>query len=97
MKTLGIVGGIGPESTVDYDRSLIRIWRERTMDGSVPSILVNSIDLKKMLDLIAANKLSDVTAYLSGEIERLAPMSDCLRQILPTLFLTSFNADRPSL
>jgi aspartate racemase len=72
MKTLGIVGGIGPESTVDYYRSLIRMWRERTMDGSAPSILVNSIDLKKMLDLIAASKLSEVTAYLSGEIERLA-------------------------
>ena len=72
MKTLGIVGGIGPESTVDYYRSLIRIWREQTMDGSAPSILVNSIDLKKMLGLIAANKLSEVTAYLSGEMERLA-------------------------
>jgi aspartate racemase len=72
MKTLGIVGGIGPESTVDYYRSLIRMWREQTMDGSAPSIIVNSIDLKKMLDLIAANKLSEVTAYLSGEIERLA-------------------------
>jgi aspartate racemase len=72
MKTLGIVGGIGPESTVDYYRSLIRIWREQTMDGSAPSILVNSIDLKKMLDLIAANRLSEVTAYLSGEMERLA-------------------------
>jgi aspartate racemase len=71
MKTLGIVGGIGPEATVDYYRSLIRMWRVQRMDGSAPSILVNSIDLKKMLDLIAANKLSEVTAYLSGEIERL--------------------------
>jgi aspartate racemase len=72
MKTLGIVGGIGPESTVDYYRSLIRMWREQTMDGSAPSILVNSIDLKKMLDLIAAHKLPEVTTYLNGEIKRLA-------------------------
>jgi aspartate racemase len=71
MKTLGIVGGIGPESTVDYYRSLIQMWREKTKDGSAPSILLNSIDLKKMLDLIAANEFSDVTAYLSGEMERL--------------------------
>jgi aspartate racemase len=71
MKTLGIVGGIGPESTVDYYRSLIQMWREQTKDGSAPSILLNSIDLKKMLDLIAANEFSDVTAYLSGEMERL--------------------------
>lgn len=71
MKTLGIVGGIGPESTVDYYRSLIQKWREQTKDGSAPSIVLNSIDLKKMLDLIGANELSEVTAYLSGEMERL--------------------------
>ncbi len=72
MKTLGIIGGIGPESTIDYYRSLIHAWREQTKDGSAPSILLNSIDLKKMLDLIAAKALSEVTAYLSGEMHRLA-------------------------
>ena len=72
MKTLGIVGGIGPESTVDYYRSLLRMWREQTQDGSAPSILLNSIDLKKMLDMVAANELSAVTAYLSEEMEKLA-------------------------
>jgi aspartate racemase len=72
MKTLGIVGGIGPESTVDYYRSLIQMWREQTKDGSSPSILLNSIDLKKMLDLIAARALPEVTAYLSGEMKRVA-------------------------
>jgi len=72
MKTLGIVGGIGPESTVDYYRSLIQMWRERTKDGSAPSILLNSIDLKKMLDMVAANDLSTVTDYLSEEMEKLA-------------------------
>jgi aspartate racemase len=72
MKTLGIIGGIGPESTIDYYRSLIHGWREQTKDGSAPSIVVNSIDLKKMLDQIAANKLSEATEYLAGEILRLA-------------------------
>ena len=31
MTTLGIVGGIGPESTVDYYRSLIQSWREQNI------------------------------------------------------------------
>ncbi len=72
MKILGIVGGIGPESTVDYYRTLIEMWREETQDESAPPILINSIDLKKMLDLIAVNALSAVTAYLSREMQRLA-------------------------
>ena len=33
MKTQGIVGGVGPESTVDHYRSPFQIWREETMDG----------------------------------------------------------------
>ena len=42
MKTRGIVGGIGPESTVDYYLSLIQMWRDQTKDGSAPSILVSA-------------------------------------------------------
>jgi aspartate racemase len=72
MKTLGIVGGIGPESTIDYYRSIILAWRDETQDGSAPSVIINSIDLKKMLDLVAAGSLDEVTTYLSGEMERLA-------------------------
>ena len=72
MKTLGIIGGIGPESTIDYYRSLIQMWREQTKDGSSPAIVLNSIDLKKMLDLIAANELSEVIEYLADEVQRLA-------------------------
>jgi aspartate/glutamate racemase len=28
MKILGIVGGIGPESTIDYYQALVAGWRE---------------------------------------------------------------------
>jgi Aspartate racemase len=43
MKTVGILGGIGPESTVEYYRRMIAVYRERRRDGSYPSILINSI------------------------------------------------------
>lgn len=72
MKTAGIIGGIGPESTVEYYRLILASYRERMPDGSPPSLLINSIDLKKMLDLIAEHRLKDVTDYLSAEIIRLA-------------------------
>jgi len=72
MKTVGIIGGIGPESTVDYYRLIVSIYRERTQDGSYPSILINSIDLKRTLDLIEGNRLAEVTAYLVSEVRRLA-------------------------
>ncbi|MEW5869831.1 MAG: aspartate/glutamate racemase family protein [Chloroflexota bacterium] len=72
MKTVGIVGGIGPESTIEYYRQIIALYRQQRRDGSYPRILINSIDMKKMLDLIGAGNLAGVTGYLLEEIQKLA-------------------------
>ena len=71
MKTVGIIGGIGPESTVEYYRLLIASYRERKGDGSQPSIILNSVDLKKMLGLMEVNDLASATEYLLVEIQKL--------------------------
>ena len=72
MKTLGIVGGIAPASTIEYYRMLVAAHQTHRPDGSGPPILINSIDLKVMLDLIGIDALDEVTVYLSGEMEKLA-------------------------
>jgi aspartate racemase len=72
VRTAGIIGGIGPESTVDYYRLILAMYRERTQDGSYPSLLINSIDLKKVLDLVERKRLAELTAYLASELRRLA-------------------------
>jgi aspartate racemase len=72
MKTVGIVGGIGPESTIDYYRLIIASYRLRNPDGGYPHVVVNSIDMKKMLGLIGAGDLPDLTEYLFREVGKLA-------------------------
>ncbi|HKZ81039.1 MAG TPA: amino acid racemase [Pyrinomonadaceae bacterium] len=72
MKTLGIIGGIGPESTIDYYRLIIASYRQQKGDGSYPAIIINSVDLNKLVDLITANELDAITEYLVGEIDKLA-------------------------
>lgn len=72
MKTLGIIGGIGPESTIEYYRRIHALYREHIRDGSAPSILINSIDNKKLLDLVAANELDELIGYLIAEVKKLA-------------------------
>ena len=72
MKTIGIIGGIAPASTAEYYRLIIASYREQKRDGSYPSIIINSINMTKMLDLIGAQKLAEVTDYLLGEIINLA-------------------------
>jgi len=72
MKTAGIVGGIGPESTIEYYRGIVRVFRERKPDGSYPQIVINSIDAGRMLGLFGAGRLPDATDYMAGEVARLA-------------------------
>jgi aspartate racemase len=72
MKTVGIIGGIAPESTVAYYRLIIAAYREQKPDGSYPSILINSIDLTKVLDLAGSNELDKLVEYLVSEVHKLA-------------------------
>jgi aspartate racemase len=72
VKTLGIIGGIAPESTIDYYRRIIALYRSRVADGSYPPIIINSIDLQHMIGLVAAKEMAALTDLLTREVERLA-------------------------
>ena len=72
MRTIGIIGGIGPESTIEYYRLILSLYRKQRSDGNNPPILINSINIKRMLDLIGDNQLQEAASYLVEEIEKLA-------------------------
>ncbi|HKQ99336.1 MAG TPA: amino acid racemase [Pyrinomonadaceae bacterium] len=72
MKILGILGGIAPESTIEYYRLIVASYRAKVPGGDYPELIINSINLKKMLDMIGANELARVTDYLAGEVRKLA-------------------------
>jgi aspartate racemase len=69
VKTLGIVGGIGPDSTADYYRALVARFRERS-GGRNPAILINSIDVDRLLALAADR--AGLTDFLVAGVEPLA-------------------------
>jgi len=71
MKTLGMIGGVGPESTIDYYKNIIAMYRERKRDGSYPQFVINSINLQKGIDFLEANNLPGMTDFLMDEIEKL--------------------------
>jgi aspartate racemase len=72
MKTLGIIGGLGPESTIDYYQRIIALYRERIGNGHYPEFIVVSVDLRKGLDFMDANDLSGMADYLLEGIGKLA-------------------------
>ena len=69
MKTLGIVGGIAP---IEYYREVIAGYRARVTDGSYPQIIINSMNLTPMLALLHANRLTETTDLLVGELRKVA-------------------------
>jgi aspartate racemase len=70
MKTLGLIGGTGPESTIDYYRLLTAQYREK-VDGASPPVIINSVDLQRLLTWMSANELDKVIDYLVAEFEKL--------------------------
>lgn len=71
MKILGMIGGVGPESTIDYYKNIIGLYRERRPDGHYPQFVINSIDLQKGIDFLEADDLAGMTEFLLGEINKL--------------------------
>lgn len=70
-KTIGIVGGIGPEATVDYYRMLLAAFKRRGVDD-YQSILINSIDLDKALRYLYADDRAGLIEFMIEPIEKLA-------------------------
>ena len=71
MRTAGIVGGLGPESTIDYYRSMIASYRARNANAGNPQIVINSLDLDKGIALLNAGRLDELADYLSAGVELL--------------------------
>jgi aspartate racemase len=70
LKILGIIGGIAPASTIEYYRLLVAGWKQR-MPG-YPPVLIDSIDLDRVLGMVSSQALDALTDYLSEEIQRLS-------------------------
>lgn len=71
MRTAGIIGGLGSESTIDYYRSIIARFRERKPDAGFPHIIINSLDVDRGLAMVEAGRLDDLADYLSAGLEAL--------------------------
>jgi aspartate racemase len=72
LKTLGIIGGLGPESTLDYYQTIIRVYRERIVGDVYPQFFINSMDLNKVREPVLANDLPRLANNIIAEIEKVA-------------------------
>ena len=66
-----MVGGIGPESTIDYYRLLLAGAKERGL-GAPPSVFIHSLDVQHLLSLAGEADKGPLVEYLGRSVSALA-------------------------
>ena len=69
MRSVGLVGGLGPESTIDYYRRILEAW-ERRDPTTAPSIVMDSLDVRLALRLVERDRPA-LVEYLLASLQRL--------------------------
>lgn len=71
MKKLGLVGGTGPESTIPYYRTIVYAVQRRLGKKEFPPLVIDSIDVYRVMAYCARKDYTGLTNYLSESIQHL--------------------------
>lgn len=69
MKRIALIGGVGPESTIEYYRLIIKRFQERLNTKDYPEIIINSINMTEMLNCLYNNDLDNLVNLLIDKIK----------------------------
>ena len=72
MKKTGIIGGIGPASTLDYYSGIINGYRAKTGADDYPEIIIDSINMTGMLSAVQNRDWDALAAIIVDAINNLA-------------------------
>jgi len=72
MKKIGIIGGIGPASTLDYYRGIINGVRAKTDCDDYPEIVIDSVNMTEMVSYISNEDRDSLVNMLLKSIKNLA-------------------------
>ena len=69
MKKLGLLAGIGPESTIEYYRLLIKTYQEKLDTDNYPEMVLNSINMTKMLNYVFNDQQEELVDFLCEKLD----------------------------
>ena len=72
MKKAGIIGGIGPASTLDYYSGIVNGVRERSNSEDYPHLVIDSVNMTEMIGYITENEWDKLIGLLVSSIDNLA-------------------------
>jgi len=68
MKKIGLIGGMGPESTLDYYRKIIHAFNGECNGLSYPEIIIYSTDINELMAFVSAERWDDLSDWLLDKI-----------------------------
>ncbi len=68
MKTIGIIGGLGPESTVDYYKEIIAAFNTKYVEKAYPEIIVYSANLNELMKFVEHKNWLRLSEWLLEKI-----------------------------
>ena len=72
MKKIGLIGGLGPESTVEYYKEIIHAFNNTGTDLVYPEIIIYSVNMSEFLDLMKRKEYDKALTYLLEKVNALA-------------------------
>ena len=71
MKRIGIIGGLGPEATVDYYKEIINAFKGSGKALNYPEILIYSVTMSEFIDLMNDKKYGEAATLLLEKLDAL--------------------------
>jgi len=71
MKTIGIIGGLGPEATVDYYSGIINAFKNESGDLNYPEIIIYSVNMSEFIGLMKEKRYDEAVDKVVDKAESL--------------------------
>lgn len=71
MRNIGILGGLGPESTTDYYKEIISAFNTKYPDLAYPEIIIYSANINELMQFVENSAWESMTEWLLGKIKKI--------------------------
>ena len=68
MKPIGIIGGLGPESTVDYYKEIIAAFNARYDEMAYPEVIIYSVNIDEFMKFVETKNWPGLSEWLLEKI-----------------------------
>lgn len=71
IKKIGLVGGLGPEATLEYYRAIIDVFKGKDTSLNYPEMIIYSVNMSELIGMMKRKEYDRVVDYLLRVIESL--------------------------